>query len=179
MNRKEVAMWGSRLLLIALLCIVGILIWPSPTRPSSAEIRLDTGDLRLTCCAAKVLWERTMNEPDRKALLSVSSRSPVLKNEWHRCARFPLPSSNNTDQMCRRFYRCAATWVRVDPAIGLLVAEDVARYVERTKAEESLPDCISLLNWVGYDSNGGMIVADGWQQDERVVGLPRYHGIAR
>lgn len=171
-------MWGSRLLLIALLCIVGILIWPSPTLPSSAEIRLDTGDLRYML-RGKVLWERTMDEPDRTALLSVSTRSPVLKNEWHRCARFPLPSSNNTDRMCRRFYRCAATWIRVDPAIGLLVAEDVARYVERTKAEKSLPDCISLLNWVGYDRNGGMIVAEGWQHDESVVDYLRHHGIER
>jgi len=170
--------WVPRCILAALLFVLGAMILPDVVdalSPTSAEIRLDTGDLRYLLGGFPVDHER-MAEPCRTTLLSANG-STALKEEWHRCARFPLPSSNRSHRMCQSFYRSAATWLRVDPAVGSLVAEDVARWIETTNAEDSLPECIPLIFWVQRESDGEMFIPDEWRDDESISWYLREHGV--
>ena len=124
-----------------------------------------------------VVGRDPMPEPYRATLLSASKESMALKEEWHRCARFPLPSSNRSHRMSQRYYECAATWIGVDRSVGLLVAEDVARWIETTNAEESGPECIYLIFWVQRDRDGEMFIPGGWKDDEFISEYLRTHGI--
>lgn len=132
----------------------------------SGQVRLDSGDLRYRFLGIPYRHER-MPEPQRSLLLSIAESSEILKAEWHTCACYPLPTSNHTDWMCRRFYYHATAWVSVDPSLARLIVEDVASYVIETNAEYSLPDSHSMLvpPAVEWDEKGGARVRDGWQDD--------------
>ena len=168
--------WIDRSILLVLLCVVGQLAWPSPPSPTSAEIRLDTGDLRYLR-GDLVIDQFETPEPYRSTLLKAAGNSSVLRNEWHRCATFPLRGSNHGDWMCRDFYLFAATWMTVDRRIGIHVAEDFARYIERTDAEESLPESFALTWIVDRRRDGTLYIPDGWWNDQDIRDYLQAHSL--
>lgn len=147
--------------------------------PSSADIRLDTGDLRYRYFGIPIVYER-MPEPQRSRLLALASQSPILVSEWHQCANYPLPTTNNTDGMCRDFYFKIDAWIDVDPQIARLAAEDVASYIRDTNALESLPKSYSLLSGfvVEWTADNRQSVREDWRDDEGVRAYFDTHGIA-
>ncbi|MCA9054559.1 MAG: hypothetical protein KDA75_12020 [Planctomycetaceae bacterium] len=170
--------WIERSIQAVLLLVIGVFLWLllPPRTPTSAEIRLDTGDLRYLR-DDRVIDEIAMSEPYRSILLSAAEHSPVLKDQWHRCATFPLRGSNNTHRMCQSFYMSAAVWMTVDRRIGVLVAEGIARYIERTDAEKSLPESIALIQFVSPRSDGTLFVVDGWRDDKGILFYLNAHGL--
>src|SRR4051794_11018966 len=95
-----------------LLVAVGIILRGGPL--TSADIRLDTGDLRYRYLGVPLSYER-MPEPQRSRLLALAAGSNVLRPEWHTCATFPKVGSNNPDRMCRGWYFQASVWAAEDP----------------------------------------------------------------
>jgi hypothetical protein len=130
----------------------------------SGEIRLDTGDLRY-CFLGIPYSSRRMPEPERSLLLSVARDSEILKPQWHTCVRYPLPTSNNSDLMCRRFYCHATAWISVDPALARLILEDIAKYVVETDARYSLPESCPMLTppTVEWEDSGRARVPEDWR----------------
>ncbi|HUG18023.1 MAG TPA: hypothetical protein VMM56_03545 [Planctomycetaceae bacterium] len=175
--RTQIVTWIERSLLVIVLFVLGAIFFPTP-RPTSAEIRLDTGDLRYLR-GDQVVKSREMEEPYRSTLLSIAGNSPALKAQWHLCSNNPSDPERNTDKRCQRFYRYAATWLIADREIGLWVAEDVARYIETTDGQISQPDCYPLLVWVQKGPDGTLVVLDGWQNDEQVKQYLSQHGIRK
>jgi hypothetical protein len=173
--KTQLVTWIERSLLIVVLIVLGAIFFLTP-RPTSAEIRLDTGDLRYLM-DDQVIESREMEEPYRSTLLSIAEHSPVLRDEWHRCSNNPHDPEHNIERRCQRFFRNAAAWLITDREIGLLVAEDVAKYIERTNAEYDSPDCIYLFDWVERGSDETLVVRDGWQKDEQVKQYLAQHGV--
>src|SRR5262249_30049256 len=99
----------------------------------TGQIRLDCGDLRY-CLFGIPLTYDSMPEPWRSSLIAVVKASPVARPVWRTCVTYPLPTSNNSDRMCRRFYCDAAAWVAIDPAIARFAVEDIADYINKTNA---------------------------------------------
>ena len=154
--------WIPRLILAALLSVLALYAWPEPPRPTSFEIRLDTGDIRYFH-DGELLSEEQMEEPFRSALLSAATESNAMKPDWHRGGRPPGRSS----RMCRRYYRSAAVWLMKDREIGLLVANDVTRWIKETNATFSAPDAFPLISWVKSHPDGSIGVVDYWRKDEQ------------
>src|SRR4051794_30927178 len=92
----------SLLAIVALMTISGRAL-------TSADIRLDTGDLRYRYFGIPIVYEK-MPEPQRTRLLALTAGSAVCRNEWYQCAVFPLPTTNHTDGMCRGFYMKIDAW---------------------------------------------------------------------
>lgn len=135
----------------------------------SGQIRLDTGDLRYCFLGVPYLYE-PMPEPDRSALLSIAKESDLLKPAWHTCVRYPLPTTNNPDLMCRTFYAYAAAWARADGDLGKLALEDLATYIQKTGAQYGLPDSCLIFSafLLERDDNGNLRAVDAWRDHERV-----------
>ncbi len=173
-------MWSSkrRILLSTGLGIGLIVTWAIISGPSSADIRLDTGDLRYRYLGIPVVYER-MPEPQRSRLQSLASQSSVLVDEWHQCADFPLPTTNNTDGMCLSFYMRADAWIDVDQNVARLALEDVATYIRDTHARESLPHSFALLNGfvIELTDDHRYAVRSEWREDEAVRTFFESHGI--
>jgi hypothetical protein len=132
----------------------------------TAQIRLDTGDLRWCIWGMPVGFE-DMPEPYRGRILAASQGSTVLRAKWRTCAIYPLPTSNNPDSMCRRFYREASAWCSVDPTIARFALEDIATYINNTKAQWSLPDSIWILGPDVVSWGTGQVTAD-WRTNHMV-----------
>lgn len=167
---------------IFLLVGVGIalcVIWSIVFGPSSADMRLDTGDIRYRYFGVPLIYER-MPEPQRSRLLSLASTSSILVAEWHQCANYPLPTTNNTDAMCRGFYTKVDAWIDVDPHIARLAAEDLATYIRVTNARESLPESYALLSGfvVDWTNANRYAVRGDWRDDEAVRAYFEAHGVA-
>ncbi|MFH1746348.1 MAG: hypothetical protein ABIG44_04815 [Planctomycetota bacterium] len=135
----------------------------------SAQIRLDTGDLRYCLLGIPLQYDR-MSEPQRSAILAISSKSPPISSKWVTCAVFPLPTSNNSHWMCVRYYCEVTAWMDVDPVLARMILEDIADYIETTNVMYSLPESHSMLNpgVVEYGKDGKYRVIDGWENDEGV-----------
>lgn len=156
--------WG---IISVLICVILLLTWPYESNRTSAEIRLDTGDIRYLRNDT-VIETLKLEEPYRTTILAASKKSEILNDDWYRCATFPLPSSNQSHKMCRTFYRQAAVWMSADSEIGLLVLEDIAHYIKTTNAEYSLPDCHLLLSLVSQRPDGTEFLPEGWQDYDLV-----------
>jgi hypothetical protein len=135
----------------------------------SGQIRLDTGDLRYCVYGIPITYD-PMPEPERSELLAVAAKSSALKPKWVTCVVYPLPSSNNTDAMCREFYFRACAFYNFDPHLMQLLVEAIAAYVDQTQAEEGLPKgeylCSAFVSDV--NGNGNARLLPGWQQDQEV-----------
>lgn len=173
--RTRIVTWIERSLLVIVLFVLGAIFFPTP-RPTSAEIRLDTGDLRYLR-GDQIVEFREMREPYRSTLISASQGSKILTNRWHRCSNNPRNPERNTEKRCQHFFEESAVWLIADREIGLLVAEDVARYIETTDGQISQPDCYPLLIWVQKGPDGTPVVLNGWQKDEQVIQYLSQHGI--
>jgi hypothetical protein len=132
---------------------------------TSAEIRLDTGDLRYRYLGLPLVYER-MPEPQRSQLLALAAGPEVLCPAWHACATFPLPSSNNTHLMCRGWYAKACVWAKQDPRLARLMLEDVANYIATKNAAHGLPECSMMLSalFIEPDAGGRLVLKQGWRQ---------------
>lgn len=166
---------------VAILVVVSsaVLCWIWGLPLTSADIRLDTGDLRYRYLGIPMAYER-VPEPQRTRLLALAAGSQVLVPEWRRCATFPLPSSNNTHRMCRGWYARASVWAAQDPPLARLMLEDVAAYVDHTSAVQGLPPSATLLSgrFVLPDVSGNLSLKPGWQQDEAAVAYMQWKGHA-
>jgi len=138
--------------------------------PTSADIRLDTGDLRYRYMGIPIVYER-MPEPQRLRLLQLTKNSSVCTSNWEQCASFPLHTSNNPDGMCRGFYMRIEAWIDVDKKLALAGAEDIARYIRETNARNGLPRSTPLLFKTAWsdDQAKTMRVEDGWQADAEIA----------
>lgn len=134
---------------------------------TSADIRLDSGDLRYRYFGIPIVYER-MPEPQRTRLLALTAGSSVCRDVWRQCAVFPLRTTNNSDAMCRGFYLKIDAWIDVDRALARAGIEDVGRYVIETRVREGLPRSFPLMLPVERGEGGRMRVRAEWREDERV-----------
>lgn len=153
--------------LVVLLAILGI-GW-------SCQIRLDCGDLRFCFLGVPVQFE-SMREPERAALIRVSQQSVNAGPDWVWCAT--EVGSNRPHRMCNRFYREAAAWAEIDPAISRFMLEDIAEYIRRTHGQRDLPACIVLRSVidVGSKDTARLVVSSVWKKDPAVVEYLRERG---
>ncbi|MFO0838151.1 MAG: hypothetical protein U1D55_06455 [Phycisphaerae bacterium] len=154
-----------RLAILAAACIAAAIPYVTGVG-QIVQIRLDSGDLRW-CYWGVPVWVERMPEPDRSAILAVSSSSRVIRPEWRTCAVYPRRTTNCTEAMCWGFYRRAVEWVPIDRNIARLALEDIANYIVATGAESSLPDCALLFHSHAIDPNTKR-VSPNWQSDETV-----------
>ncbi|HUU95110.1 MAG TPA: hypothetical protein VM487_05175 [Phycisphaerae bacterium] len=143
----------------------------------SGQIRLDTGDLRYRFLGVPFRYD-AMPEPERSMLLSLAQESDRLSSEWRTCVRYPLPTSNNPDVMCRGYYVYATAWIGVDRRLARLALEDVADYVETTGAQYGLPDACLVLSPLVVEraSDDTLRVIDDWRNHEDVVAYCQMKG---
>lgn len=154
-----------RKLLVAFLALIAVLAVILFTGyGTSAQVRLDTGDLRHCILGIPCSYEM-MPEPERSTLLQLAKNSPILRPDWYTCAVFPLRTSNNSHYMCRGFYRDAARWAGTDATIARFAAEDIATYVITTHANYSLPECFSVLRTIDRFFNAP---PDNWRTNDFV-----------
>jgi hypothetical protein len=137
---------------------------------TSADIRLDTGDLRYRYFGVPLAY-RPMSEPERTVIQSLAAQSNLLRPEWVKCATYPLRTTNNTDLMCQTFYAGGAAWAKEDRQLAQHLLEDLATYVNKTHARKGLPDSCLLLSGflVQWDNNGKRVVKSNWRNDPDVV----------
>ena len=140
--------------------------------PTSADIRIDTGDLRYRYFGLPLRYKR-MPEPTRSALIELSRRSEMLSPEWYQCAVFPLPTSNHPDRAWQSFYRQVFVWIDEDPEIARALAEDIARHFIEDSAESGLDASIVFFSpWVmEWDDRGGWKICADWRDEP---GIQRY-----
>ena len=158
-----------RILVYTLVGLSFLVGWACVSGPTSADIRIDTGDLRYRYFGVPLRYD-PMPEPRRSALIKLSRGSQVLRPKWYRCAVFPLPTTNNSHFMCRSFYGQAFLWIEQDPEIARVVAEDVARYIIETNAERSLPESYDCLSFriLEEDEQGRRRISASWRDDHDV-----------
>jgi hypothetical protein len=159
---------GKGIVLAITLLALFIVIRGDPR--TSADIRIDTGDLRYRYLGIPLEYNQ-MPEPQRSQLLVLAAKSKILRPEWHKCATFPLRGSNNVDSMCRGWYYRASLWTAQDPQLARLILEDVAKYITQTNATEGLPESCFLLSGSVIEPNavGQIAVKAGWRQDDEVT----------
>jgi hypothetical protein len=127
---------------------------------TSADIRLDTGDLRYRYFGIPLYYQR-MPEPRRSQLLALAAQSKILTSQWQRCATFPLQSSCSEDFMWRDRYFRASVWASQDPTLARLMLED-----EAAALRNQTFGCHFLNNvYVQMDNTRKWVVVPGWQQD--------------
>jgi hypothetical protein len=165
---------------VIVLCVLmfGLAVFLRGGPLTSADIRLDTGDLRYCYLGIPLVYER-MPEPQRSQLLALAANSKVLRPEWCKCATFPLRSSNNEDGMCRGLYYKASVWAAQDPQLARLLLEDVAaNYIAAPNATQGSSASVGLLSgfFVQPDTTGKWVVKQGWRQDEEALEYAKAKG---
>jgi hypothetical protein len=158
--------------LVLLLCAAAaiFLVFKFVALPfTSGDIRLDTGDLRYRVFGIPMYYDR-MPKPQRSQLLKLAATSSILKSVWCECVSYPLRGSNNPDNMCRYFYVKAAMWIPTDPHLAQLIVEDIATYIQNTKARQGLPSSLCMLGPGGLWANqtGVLAINPNWRQDPGV-----------
>jgi len=134
--------------------------------PSSADIRVDTGDLRYRYFGIPLQYRR-MQEPQRTSLLALAARSDVLRPEWYQCADYTLGSSHDRAHCCRNHYFQITPWI----------AEDIARPIV-AGCPASIPRCSPLLNWLTeYDVKGRASIRHDWRDNVFVIAYMKMKGI--
>lgn len=143
--------------------------------PSSVDIRLDTGDLRYRYFGIPFYYDR-MPEPRRSQLLALANNNRSIMGDWHCCADYPLPTTNNPHLMCRQFYLQLAAWIEYDRDIASHMANDIARYIRETNASSGLPRCYSLLMSAKLDTDGEYKLPDNWRSPDYIKKYLEYGG---
>jgi len=155
-------------LTVIVLCVLSLGLWVFLRGGllTSADIRLDTGDLRYRYLGVPLFYSR-MREPQRSQLLALAANSKVLLPEWYTCANFPLKSSNLEDLMCRSRYFYASAWAKEDPQLARMMLENFARGITTPSAAQGsgLLSNVYVQRW----ANGVWAVKQGWRQDADVV----------
>lgn len=171
---KKSSRWLIRL---GLLVVVVMGAWAFVIGPTSADIRLDTGDLRYRYFGIPLVYER-MPEPARSRLRALTSQLGDVGAEWRQCARFPLPTTNNTDSMCQRFYFALSAWMDEDPRIALILARDVVNYIRKMNNHDAALNGGYLLVFLAeYAGPDKLKVRPDWRQRQEVRYYLDVHGI--
>jgi len=106
--------------------------------PTSAQIRLDTGDLRY-CWWGIPLRHELMPEPDRSKIMALARKSKAVPEIWVTCVRYPKHTSNNPDLMYQHFYEDIAMQADEDQDLAIWQLEDVAITIQNpTSAPKSM-----------------------------------------
>jgi hypothetical protein len=151
--------------LVVLLLLIGIvLVLNAQYGPTSAEIRLDTGDLRYFTWGIPV-WLSRQHEPQRSELLGIAAQSKVLQPQWHQC-RMQV-GSNNEDLMLAGFYGRTADWIAVDPKVALILTEDLADGIQH--GGDRGWACIYFFRFIRMDANGDRSIDPAWRRDPQVL----------
>ena len=157
-----------RFIFATIFCLITIFLMVTlDLARTSAEIRLDSGDLRYCYFGVPLVYEQ-MPEPQRTRLLGLTSGSSVCRNVWHQCAVYPLPTTNNTDLMCRRFYLKLDAWIDVDRDLARAGIEEVGEYIITTRVRNGLPQSYPLMWPVSEGKDGRMQVRSDWRDDEMI-----------
>ena len=157
--------------LAAVVLLAALMVWQGPT---SAEIRLDTGDLR-HCFHGIPVSYTPMPEPQRSQLLALTKMSRLCLPVWVRCAELPQAGTNCKECMCRSFYHYGLAWLDEDPKIALAVLEDVAVYIKTTNAKAGLPESWHLFRYADQAPGGEYRLSGDWQGDPHVQAYIESH----
>jgi hypothetical protein len=145
--------------------IAGFLVLSSIGVGNSVEVRLDTGDQRFLFWGIPTGGSRCLRPELRDRLLTLDD--PEVPSQWVWCAT--QVGSNNADAMVFGFYRAAASWIEVDPAIAKLLIRDISTYVRTTHATHGLPECTSMLFPDVVERNDGRYqVVANWRNNPDV-----------
>ena len=150
---------------LATIVLLAVFLWW--LGPTSADIRLDTGDLRY-CFYGIPLSHEPMPEPQRSQLLALTKMSRVCIPMWVRCAEFPQSGTNCKECMCRNFYCRGLAWSDEDPNVALAIIEDIALYIKATNAKAGAPESSYLLRYAERTSSGKVRLNSDWKSDPHV-----------
>jgi len=164
--------WALCFLFLLTLLIVARAIVFGPF--TSAQVRLDTGDLRYRFYGIPIHY-RPMPEPYRSALLRTAGRSTKLPARWE-WIQFGGP--HNPDSMCQHGYMYAACWESEDPTICRLAVEDMAEFARACHWNGGLPESCGVASGSLIDQTpaGTLAVKSGWKSDEAVQHYCRSKG---
>ncbi len=152
----------------ALLLPVGLVLYAFVYGPlTSADIRLDTGDIRYRYFGIPLVYER-MVEPARSTILSLSGGSTVLTPQWMPCESFPLSRwATPRERLYSVRYAAATAWAKVDPKAARLVLEEIAGELSG-KTYPSL-DSATMLSLLDRDATGTWTVDPDWRTNPDAV----------
>lgn len=162
--RKYIKYIGTVLATLCLLGVVGFVIGPT-----SADIRLDTGDLRYRYLGIVPVYER-MAEPYRSRLLALAVDSEHMEDRWVRLDDYPPTGSNNIDGMCWGKYAKLSAWALEDEQVARVLAHDLASWIRTTNAGHGLPENNAMFWLVQFDEEAGEYrVLPDWRQHEDAI----------
>jgi hypothetical protein len=175
-QRKRLSLFRptkTKVLFLCILFAVGLFLFQDSLL-TSADIRIDTGDLRYRYLGIPLVYRR-MPEPERSLILKLGNGSTILRPEWRTCRVYP-GGRNNTDLMCLDFYAEVNVWGKEDPHLARLMVEDIANYITAAHATQGLPACAEALSLATWQPNGQFGIAPGWQRDEAVIAYANSKG---
>lgn len=155
-----------------LLVVLGICIVQA-IGPTSAEVRLDTGDLRYRWFGMPLDYSR-MAEPDRSKIAALAAMVPAMRAEW---AHFPAPSVlHNPHSQCVGAYHEVAEWSDQDRGLARRLLMDVAEEARKRQFMGEVTPAFGLA-WpvLDFKLNHNDSFA-GWQQDPEVLRYFASHG---
>jgi hypothetical protein len=117
-----------RLALFALFLLVAVQFANGPT---SADVRLDTGDLRYCWYGIPFRWSR-MPEPDRSKLVALAALPPAIPARWVNCANSPFALSHGSQIMTQRSFARATYWLDEDPQLARWAMEEAVAPFDAT-----------------------------------------------
>jgi hypothetical protein len=166
----------KRILLMTVIAFAGILLVCVTTRgPTTAEIRLDTGDLRYCWWGIPLKYEM-MPEPSRSKLLTVASRTPSIPAKWVTCVSKPWTRTTlRTHRTSVHFYHCIAIWSDEDQKIASWAMEDVVYWINGMTTHGGSLKCSSVLSGFVVDVNKGTI-DPRWREMDAVRYYCDVHG---
>jgi hypothetical protein len=160
---------------VALACLLAVLaIWlVNLIGPTSAQVRLDTGDLRYRWFGMPLEFE-SMAEPNRSKIVALAAMAPPIHTEW---AHFPKPSTlSNPHVQCVNSYHEVAEWSDQDRTLARLLLMDVAEEArDRSYMGEVTPAFRLAWPVLDYKSLHGNSFL-GWQKDPAVLQYCASHG---
>lgn len=142
---KQLLSFVKRHFALILIAAVLLLGFACAYGPTSAQIRLDTGDLRY-CWWGIPLRQEQMPEPERSKIQALAKKSKAVPEIWVTCVEYPKHTSNNPDLMYQGFYEKIARHADDDPGLALWQLEDLAAVIQnptslpKSMNGESRPD---------------------------------------
>ncbi len=135
-----------------------------PRGSMTAQVRIDTGDIRDRLLGVPYRYARS-SERGRRILLRLSAMDPAVPPVWETIARYPLQGSNNPDQMEREFYMEIGALAELDQRLGRLGLNGlVYPYLPAGSVnEEAARDWLwSISVYMGWDGPRGWSLKPEW-----------------
>ena len=155
---------------------IPVLLFGEMLGPSSADIRIDTGDLRYRYFGIPVVYRR-MPEPYRSGLLAFGRDQDLLRPDWVQCEDFPFGGSGKDyARMFQGFYVKLVPWIGEHRGVARALARDIVRSIKIRKL--GLPRGSYLLDWLTRRGTQGTLrVRSGWRDDPEVQAYLNSSGI--